>query len=273
MKQLKKSLPEHFISQLESVHPSWREILVAGLHAVHQANPTYLLNLQHASYLPSQGRLFAAFSRPVEEVKFVLVGEGPYPREESATGYCFMDGAVGALWSDAPDGGLSKAVNRATSLRNFIKMLLLAEGSLSNGDYGAEALAPIARLAKGAGTFYIQTIADLQEAMLNRGFLLLNASLVFRKEVAPAIDARAWEPFVAIVLDALVSRKQASCDSSGLSSQKITLILWGKIADRLLLLPACQQFLIARCEHPYNLSFIENQVMHALFAPMSLLHK
>ena len=39
-----------------------------------------------------------------------MLGVGPYPREESATGVCFMDGAVRELWSPA---GLSKPVNRA----------------------------------------------------------------------------------------------------------------------------------------------------------------
>jgi uracil-DNA glycosylase len=71
--------------------------------------------------------LFAAFAQPLDRVRYVLVGEGPYPRAESATGVCFMDGAVGDLWSEA---GLSKPVNRATSLRNFMKMLLVADGQL-----------------------------------------------------------------------------------------------------------------------------------------------
>ena len=47
-----------------------------------------------------------------------------------ANGYAFWDAAVNELWSD---NGLSKAVNRATSLRNFIKMLLVTEGALSLG--------------------------------------------------------------------------------------------------------------------------------------------
>ena len=82
---------------------------------MHVADPAYLSALAEDHFLPTQGRLFAAFSQPLEEVRYVLVGEGPYPREESATGVCFMDGAVRELWSTQ---GLSKPVNRATSLRN-----------------------------------------------------------------------------------------------------------------------------------------------------------
>src|SRR5690606_17210767 len=122
---------------------------------------------------------------------------GPYPRAESATGVCFMDGAVGDLWSDT---GLSKPVNRATSLRNFMKMLLVAAGRLQPDATGGAALAPIAQAARGDGS--IQTLAELQDNLHGHGFLLLNAALVFRKHVAPVIDARAWLPFLQTVLAA-----------------------------------------------------------------------
>ena len=91
--------------------------------------PGYLDSLENTGFLPTQGRLFAAFSLPVGQVRFVLMGEGPYPREASASGYCFMDGAVQELWSA---DGLSKPVNRAVSLRNFIKMLLVDRLLLGN---------------------------------------------------------------------------------------------------------------------------------------------
>src|SRR5579864_9224505 len=93
-----------------------------------EADPHYLAALAESYFLPTEGRLFAAFKQPLDKVTHVLVGEGPYPRVESATGVCFMDGAVGALWSER---GLSKAVNRATSLRNFMKMLLVADRQLA----------------------------------------------------------------------------------------------------------------------------------------------
>ncbi|HAT31470.1 MAG TPA: uracil-DNA glycosylase, partial [Janthinobacterium sp.] len=81
--------------------------------------------------------------------------EGPYPRAASATGVCFMDGAVGALWSEA---GLSKPVNRATSLRNFMKMLLLADGQLALDATSGAALAPVASRARADGGGTVQTL-------------------------------------------------------------------------------------------------------------------
>jgi len=89
---------------------------------------------------------------------------------------------------------------------------------------------------------------------------LLNAALVFRKHVAPAIDARAWQPFLQTVLAALAKQ-----------STPPTLVLWGKIAEQLKRLPETGAFPQVAAEHPYNLTFIDNAAMHALFGPMQLL--
>ncbi len=250
-------IPAAILDALTLADASWRPHLVAGLEAMMRATPDYLPTLAADDYLPTGGRLFAAFSLPLDRVRYVLVGEGPYPRAESATGVCFMDGAVGELWSDT---GLSKPVNRATSLRNFMKMLLVADGRLTIDDTGGAALAPIAKAAREGDA--IQTLAELQDKLLGQGFLLLNASLVFRKHVAPVVDARAWVPFQQAVFAAL-----AACHD------KPTLVLWGKIAEQLKKVPESAGFPQIHAEHPYNLSFIGHQGMHELFGPMHLLRK
>ncbi|SFC18766.1 uracil-DNA glycosylase [Massilia yuzhufengensis] len=249
------AIPQPLLDAFALADASWRPILEAGLQAVAAANPGYLPALAVDDYLPTQGRIFAAFAQPLDKVRHVLVGEGPYPRAESATGVCFMDGAVGELWSDA---GLSKPVNRATSLRNFMKMLLVAGGRLQADDTGGSAMAPVAASARTDGS--IQTLAQLQDNLSGHGFLLLNAALVFRKHVAPAIDARAWLPFLQTVLAALASQAQPP-----------TLVLWGKIAEQLQKLPETQHLPQVVAEHPYNLSFIQHRGMQELFGPMELL--
>ena len=251
-----QSIPPSILAALDRADPSWRPILEAGLQAVAAADPNYLPTLADDDYLPTNHRLFADFAQPLDKVKHILVGEGPYPRAESATGVCFMDGAVGDLWSET---GLSKPVNRATSLRNFMKMLLVADGQLQLDDTGGAALAPIAKAARAGAA--IQTLAELQDKLIDQGFLLLNASLVFRKHVAPVVDARAWVPFQQAVFAAL-----ASCQ------EKPTLVLWGKIAEQLKKVPETEGFPQIHAEHPYNLSFIGHQGMHQLFGPMQLLH-
>ncbi|MCS0607380.1 uracil-DNA glycosylase [Massilia solisilvae] len=249
------AIPQPIMSALDLADASWRAHLIRGLEAMAQATPAYLPTLASNNYLPTRNRLFAAFALPLEKVRYVLVGEGPYPREESATGVCFMDGAVGELWCE---NGLSKAVNRATSLRNFMKMLLVADGQLQPGDCSGQALAPVAAAARTNGS--IRTLAELQSNLTSHGFLLLNAALVFRPHVAPAVEARAWQPFLQTVLAALADRPAPP-----------TLVLWGKIAEQLKKRPETARFAQVCAEHPYNLSFIQHDGMQKLFGPMHLL--
>ncbi|WP_338845245.1 uracil-DNA glycosylase [Massilia sp. W12] len=243
--------------------PSWHDILRHALHALDTAFPDYLPQLLSSAFLPTQDRLFAAFTQPLENVRWILVGEGPYPRAASATGYCFMDGAVGSLWQQG--GGLSKAVNRATSLRNLMKMLLVAGGALQADQLNPHNMAAISARACAPGSGMTQTLAAFQERMHACGFLLLNASLVFREEVAPALEARPWQVFFLQLLQDL----HAACAQRGQALP--CLILWGKIAARLQALPQVQAFPQRQAEHPYNLSFIQNRDMQQLFAPFNLL--
>jgi uracil-DNA glycosylase len=248
-------IPESFLTAIQLAAPSWRPILLSGLHDMAVADPLYLPSLVIGAFLPTQGRLFAAFAQPIESVRYVLVGEGPYPREDSATGFCFMDGAVDELWSEQ---GLSKRVNRATSMRNFMKMLMVAEGLLSVDATKGEMIAGVSAIARAKDSGFIQTLPDLQNNLTNEGFLLLNAALVFRPEVAPAKDAKAWRP--------LLQRSDQADQAPP------TLVLWGKIAQWLEDLEPVKAFPKAVAEHPYNLSFIAHSGMQTLFGPMKLLH-
>jgi uracil-DNA glycosylase len=254
------SIPASILDALSRADASWRPLLIDGLNAMMAATPGYLDQLAADAYLPTEQRLFAAFTLPLDQVRYVLVGEGPYPREASATGVCFMDGAVGSLWSSEEGGGLSKPVNKATSLRNFMKMLLVADGQLTLADTGGAAMAAVATQARDGGG-HIQTLAEMQQKLTEQGFLLLNASLVFRSHVAPVKDAKAWLPFFETVMQGLAAR----------APRKPTMILWGKIAELLKKLPVMKEFPQITTEHPYNLSFIGNEAMHALFRPMQLL--
>lgn len=251
-------IPSLIADAVSLAAPSWRTTLMRGLEAMAAADPAYLPALAQDQFLPTRGRLFAAFEQPLEAVRYVLVGEGPYPREESATGVCFMDGAVGSLWSEQ---GLSKPVNRATSLRNFMKMLLVAEGLLQPDATGAEAMLAVSAKARAPKSGFIQTLPDLQHNLTQQGFLLLNAALVFRPHMPPAKEAKAWLPFLQTVLAALADKAQPLP----------VLVLWGKIALWVQGLPVAERFPKQVAEHPYNLSFILNSQMQALFGAMHLL--
>lgn len=257
-------VPEQVIGAVALAHPSWHPVLRDGLQAMMDADSGYLPALVKDAYLPENGRLFAAFMQPVDAVRYVLVGEGPYPRPESATGVCFMDGAVKALWSEK---GLSKPVNRATSLRNFMKMLLVIEGLLVTEQTSGDALQSVAKDANAPDTTLIQTRSDLQDNLFSNGFLLLNASLVFRSSVPPLKDARAWQPLMSKVLQALADH------ASSRQKPLPTLVLWGKVAEVMSGMTQTDQFPKAISEHPYNLTFIGNPLMQTLFKPMRLLQR
>src|SRR4051812_32784597 len=84
------NIPAVISDALARAHVSWHPTLIAGLEAMARADPAYLPLLATDDYLPTEQRLFAAFALPMAQVRYVLVGEGPYPRAESATGVCFM---------------------------------------------------------------------------------------------------------------------------------------------------------------------------------------
>lgn len=200
-------------------------------------------------WLPGPEKIFNAFSLPLDQVNYVLFGESPYPRPESANGYAFWDAAVKELWSPT---GLSKKVNRATSLRNIVKMLLVAEGALDQHNAGQEA---IAELDKSA---LIQTNDAFFTGLLKHGFLLLNATPVLQSG-PPQKDARAWAPFTQEVLACLLEQRPA-----------IKFILLGRIANTIddLIQPPVEKLY---AEHPYNLSFITNPKVLDFFRPLHLL--
>ncbi|NKB46872.1 MAG: uracil-DNA glycosylase [Legionellales bacterium] len=221
-------------------------------HAIEQMDQHYLAQLHtNTHWLPGKSCLFNAFRQPLTHTRYILFGESPYPRAQSANGYAFWDSAVQELWSPT---GLAKPINRATSLRHFIKMLLIAEhGSSFRADQPA-----IAQLSK---TAYVTRLDELFTNLLAEGFLLLNASLVLSDQPV-RYDATQWRPFIQSILTQLVDH----------TSQPITLILWGKLAQWVdQIAPKTFPRLIS--EHPYNVSFIHHQAMLDFFRPLQLLQR
>lgn len=232
------------IDLLQRIHPQWLELVEKAMEAM---DPSYLKYLSTSQdWLPGQQALFAAFSRPKTNLRYILLGESPYPRPQSANGYAFWDAAVGSLWSTK---GLSKEVNRATSLRNWLKMLLFARGDLTTS-FTQESISILDK------TQYIQTAAEMFESLIGNGFLLLNATLVFSKGQVNS-HARQWRPFIHSILSQLAQRHN-----------EVQLILFGRIAQDI---PEAGLFSTLKAEHPYNLSFITNPTVVEFFKPLDLL--
>lgn len=233
------------------IHPSWRECIQRGLDKM---DHEYLEHLARTSdWLPGREKIFNAFSQPLDDVQYVLFGESPYPRRESANGYAFWDAAVHYLWSDT---GLDKKVNRATSLRNIVKMMLVAEEKLDAKQTGQDAIAKIDK------SDYVETNQEFFNNFLKHGFLLLNATPVLQQHQPPQKDAKAWHPFTRELLHYLLEKRP-----------QVTFILFGRIANDIDPLFADRQIHKLYAEHPYNLSFITNPEVLAFFKQLQLLKK
>ena len=218
---------------------SWQPLL---MQAAKTLPPDYLDFLSTHAWLPGKEKIFNAFAQPLSHTDYILYGESPYPRHASANGFAFWDAAVQEVWSEK---GLSKSVNRATSLRNFFKMLLTAE-SLPQ---------PSAR---------IQTLEQFFNNFLRHGFLLLNFNLSL-SELAKNKEAKYWLSFHESLL-AQIKQHHKHC-----AQPLPQLVLLGKIATKILALPSSQDYPTVIAEHPYNLSFIQNASVKKFFQPFDLL--
>lgn len=232
-----------------SIH-SWEQILTESYAALEAEYQRFLE--EDKEYFPSKENYFNAFKTlHKDKVKYILFGQDPYPRKESAGGYAFIDTKVENLFSPS---GLSKEVNRATSLRNFMKMALVASGRLNEEETSQEAICELDK------SQMIDSIEDLRLNFEKNGVLLLNTALIFTDKKSSKKHIKAWRPFVQSLLNAL----QESAP---------TLILFGTHAKDLKRQFTLDAFDTIELEHPYNHTFISNPKALQLFGPMQLLEK
>jgi len=234
--------------ELNGVPDAWKPLLLPALEVLEKPYREWLMSGE--GYIPVRERLLAAFTTmEPHEVRYILFGQDPYPRAESAVGYAFIDGRVKEIF--AP-GGLSREVNRATSLRNFIKTALVADGKLQMGETSQAAIASLDKSGM------IATMEELRMNFENAGVLLLNTALVFSAKEESKLHIRAWRGFISRLLE-------------GMRSYGPSLILFGGHAGKLEKVPEVSSMDIIALEHPYNQSFVLNGKAHGLFGPMKLM--
>jgi len=231
-------------------HHSWSKVIDRAYAAL-ESDYRALLEADNG-YFPNRENYLNAFKTlPRERVKYILFGQDPYPREESAGGYAFIDEKVKRLFSDK---GFSREVNRATSLRNFLKMALVARGDLSKEETSQHAIAALDR------TPLIDTVEALRMNFEKNGVLLLNTALIFTDKKSSTRHVKAWRPFMHTLLQSL-------------KEESPTLILFGAHARALKKTLPLESFPSIEMEHPYNHTFITNEKVLNLFRPMKLLEK
>lgn len=232
------------------VHESWQDIIDRSLHALDKEYLEFLHVNQ--DYFPNINNFLNAFKTlPKNKTKAILFGQDPYPRKESAIGYAFIDGRVKTLFSQK---GFSKEVNRATSLRNFLKMQLSVEGFLSQ-DTSQEAIAGILKNS------LINSIYELKDNFEKEGILLLNRALIFTCKQKSKTHINSFEPFIKVFLQSLLQ-------------EPYDLILFGNEAKSITkLLPTNHNFNLIKTMHPYNISFIKDLHVREYFSKFSLVKK
>jgi uracil-DNA glycosylase len=229
---------------------SWQPLLDEAYASLSEEYRTFLEN--NKEYFPTKENYFNAFKTLAKkDVKYILFGQDPYPRKQSAGGYAFIDTNVKTLFSSK---GLSKEVNRATSLRNFIKMALLARGDLTKEDTSQDAIIEVDKVKM------IDGIEDLRKNFEKNGVLLLNTALIFEDKKSSNKHVKAWRNFMQTLL-------------KGLEGEDIKLILFGTHAKALKKQLPLEKFESIELEHPYNHTFITNSKALKLFGEMKLLEK
>ncbi len=231
-------------------HSSWQALLSGAYDKLDKSYRDFLE--QDREYFPSQAEYLNAFKTlPRHKVKYILFGQDPYPRKESAKGYAFIDAKVATIFSDI---GLSKEVNRATSLRNFVKMALLARGDLQQEDLSQDAISKVDKET------LITSIDELRANFEKNGVLLLNTALIFTDKKSSAKHVKSWRPFIQSLL-------------ASLEEDSPKLILFGTHAKELKKRLSLENFETIELEHPYNHTFISNEKALKLFGSMQLLDK
>jgi uracil-DNA glycosylase len=233
------------------VDPSWKKIVE---YAYDGLSPKYREFLEkNEGYFPTFSNFLNAFhTLELKNTKYILFGQDPYPRQESANGYAFIDANVKTLFSQK---GFSKEVNRATSLRNFLKMLLLSEGYLKIDDLSQEAISNIDK------SEFIDSIDALRENFERSGVLLLNTALIFTCKEDTKLHVKEFRVFMHRFL-------------SRLCEHNVKLILFGSMAkDIKKSLPSALEFKTVETLHPYNIGFITDEKVQKFFKPLHLFHK
>ncbi len=237
-----------FAEACAGLAPEWLSVLEAPAAAM---DPAYLASLRPIDWLPGPQLMLAPLHKVAPgSLRALLIGESPYPRRQSAIGEAFNDGAVGSIWSGQ---GLATPVNKATSLRNIMKMLLVADGLVSPAATAAE----IAAVDRSG---LVVTLEELFARIRAAGILCFNAIPVLTANKAR--DARQWLRFMDLFLGAL-HRLQPQA----------TLLLFGNFAKDLGRMDGAAGWRTIAAEHPYNVSFINDPTVLDFFRPLRLLHR
>ena len=75
------------MNPLDKIHPSWK--LIIPVLEQKKGDLSKLDEVLQNKYYPQKEDIFNVFSMPLEDIKVVILGQDPYPKEGQAIGYSF----------------------------------------------------------------------------------------------------------------------------------------------------------------------------------------
>jgi uracil-DNA glycosylase len=223
---LRDALREVLAGWENDVDPAWQPVLAGTQPAFDKVNGTLvhepwepIFPQRRDKYIPgapSHGHIFRAFDGlPPERVKFVVLGQDPYPHVARATGRSFEQGDLAAWY---PEPRLT-----ATSLRHIVQAVAYTrkpDPAFLKGDAGWAAVIqqmPALKLGSPKALF---------DRWQKAGVLWLNTGLTLSRFEGPyqmGGHIPLWAPIIKRVLTWLVERQTG----------QVVFLLWGNPAKDL----------------------------------------
>jgi uracil-DNA glycosylase len=191
-----------FDAQTICYHSSWERFLTPAVYSVLEQISSVIGN----DYTPATQKVFRFFAIDPARIKYIIIGQDPYPQPGIATGRAFEVNGFRDWTAPLPNG----------SLRNILKLL-------HQNQRQREKPASIEEIREDilSNRFKILPPSELFAAWENQGVLLLNTALTCRLN-APNSHAELWLPFTQQLI---VYLKQ--------NYPSIIWLLWGKSAWQL----------------------------------------
>jgi uracil-DNA glycosylase len=193
------NLTSYFLESLNLIDKSWNTFLTKDIIS-ELVNIENQIGLSRNDFTPKSQNVLRFLSKPLSEVKIVILGQDPYPQEGVATGRAFEVGTLNS-WND-------KFSN--VSLKNIIRSIYFAY----NNKY-----LKYSEIKKEIGlNFPLVKPDQLFVEWENQGVLLLNTSFTCKIGVSNSHE-KYWRNFTNLLLNYIA-----------VANKDITWFLWGNNA-------------------------------------------
>eukprot|EP00698_Gefionella_okellyi_P005925 TRINITY_DN15356_c0_g1_i1.p1 TRINITY_DN15356_c0_g1~~TRINITY_DN15356_c0_g1_i1.p1 ORF type:complete len:316 (+),score=64.77 TRINITY_DN15356_c0_g1_i1:63-950(+) len=191
------------------LNAEWLKVLGPVL-STHPQAAQYLGETRPKIFPKREWTFRALNALPPQQWKVVIFGQDPYPREESAIGISFCDGAI-KKWENP----------LSPSFRNIIKNLFIFKKLMTASDK----IDKFRAVCKSSG---IPQPPEWFMGTRAQGVLWLNTSLTFSSTDKADLDrhTKFWRPIMHCMIEALLRAKSVTADG-------LVFVLWGGNAKAL----------------------------------------